>query len=522
MFSQKRDFLDADDQLQQEIVDNINTTWYTKLLTLKTEHHRAKRLHELLVQSQTEEHELPNSLFNLVMQGDLDGVKTKLILERKLGKGADVNLVLRTDAAGGNVIHAAYLYEQYQIGRWFVEHYPTLAILPYSDECKEGMAIDSDDMPYAGENILHMTIVRKNITETRWLLDFYKEHKDSVKDGLETLLLANARGKFFSLGGEFYCGCYPLHFAACSNDAEMFDLILAYASALGYNLDNIVDRSNCRLEKTGPRIGSNVIFMRDRHGNNCLHLAVIHKLKEIYSHIKSTALKLLEKEIRLSRAEILTLALDYKKSDWETHHVIPLKPLPQEVGFVEGYCPEETEIIAPRDQLSAEAFNVWLREASQKKFQERMELVLNEDFHSPLTLCGASEEESGKKEMLSFLLTQMRTERWTYGPVKCALIGLEGVEYPYYIENYEHGPRPIPYSAKKKCTDSLNGFALPTQMNQRKYLKFRKSLLLNGKGLDSKSSSFGLCTTCSSLWSLHSLLYSTMLRPVNSIMGILW
>lgn len=70
----------------------------------------------------------------------------------------------------------------------------------------------------AGENILHMTIIRRNMGETRWLLDFYRDHKHSVPHGLERLLTANAVGRFFDYGGDNYFGGYPLHFAVCSND----------------------------------------------------------------------------------------------------------------------------------------------------------------------------------------------------------------------------------------------------------------------------------------------------------------
>jgi hypothetical protein len=46
-----------------------------------------------------------------------------------------------------------------------------------------------------------MVIVRRNYEEVRWLLDFYKDHKDSVPNGLEKLLTSNATGKFFDPNG---------------------------------------------------------------------------------------------------------------------------------------------------------------------------------------------------------------------------------------------------------------------------------------------------------------------------------
>ena len=75
-----------------------------------------------------------------------------------------------------------------------VESYPDIALEPFSDDSsnffeKMGQEIEKEDMPYTGENILHMAIVRKDMSEVRWLLDFYKSHKDSVPYGLKRLLL---------------------------------------------------------------------------------------------------------------------------------------------------------------------------------------------------------------------------------------------------------------------------------------------------------------------------------------------
>ena len=46
-----------------------------------------------------------------------------------------------------------------------------------------------------------MAIVRKDVAEVRWLLDFYKSHKDSVPHGLKRLLLGNTTGRFFDRNG---------------------------------------------------------------------------------------------------------------------------------------------------------------------------------------------------------------------------------------------------------------------------------------------------------------------------------
>ena len=63
----------------------------------------------------------------------------------------------------------------------------------------------------------------------------------------------------------------------------MFDLILSYSSTINYAENSEISSSPTPL----------VIFMRDRYGNNCLHLAVIHRLQNMYTHIKETALNIL-------------------------------------------------------------------------------------------------------------------------------------------------------------------------------------------------------------------------------------
>jgi hypothetical protein len=64
------------------------------------------------------------SHFNCVVRDDLQALKSFL--------HADPELIYKRDACGATVIHVAYLYERYAIGRWLVEHYPKAALLCYS------------------------------------------------------------------------------------------------------------------------------------------------------------------------------------------------------------------------------------------------------------------------------------------------------------------------------------------------------------------------------------------------------
>lgn len=66
----------------------------------------------------------------------------------------DPSLVFQRDAVGGNLIHVAYLYEQYHIAHWLVENFPRAGLLAYSEDIgKDGTAhpvasrlyLDDDD-----------------------------------------------------------------------------------------------------------------------------------------------------------------------------------------------------------------------------------------------------------------------------------------------------------------------------------------------------------------------------------------
>ena len=101
-----------------------------------------------------------------------------------------------------------------------------------------------DIITFTGQNILHIVIIHREIKEAQWLLNFYQiyDHEISMNtnttsslnvtkpSGLIRLLSACAIGSFFTEMFDF--GGFPLLFAVCSGDTEMFDLILAYASTI--------------------------------------------------------------------------------------------------------------------------------------------------------------------------------------------------------------------------------------------------------------------------------------------------
>lgn len=116
-----------------------------------------------------------NSVFYWVALGDLSAMQDKMVSSSFRSQLQEV------DPTGANIILKAYMSKFYQMGRWMVENYPFMALKPYSNKLPPFLAkmgYSPDHMPFTGLNILHIVIVRREYEELRWLLDFYKDHRD--------------------------------------------------------------------------------------------------------------------------------------------------------------------------------------------------------------------------------------------------------------------------------------------------------------------------------------------------------
>ena len=205
---------------------------------------------QILVELQTNFHKATGNLFNSLLSDDLEVFKRKC---------RDKGTVRERDPVGACVFHIAYLYQKYDYGRWLIKEYPLDCHKPYSrPDNYAGLDVH---LPYTGENILHMTIAQRSLEETENILQTYKEWHGGTF--LTKLLSAKASGYFFQPGGEVgeYFGELPLLFAVCCNWCEMVDLILKYSphDALWTSVDS--------------------------HGNNALHMCVIHDLHSMYSYL---------------------------------------------------------------------------------------------------------------------------------------------------------------------------------------------------------------------------------------------
>eukprot|EP01035_Chromulina_nebulosa_P032209 gene32209-42999_t len=396
-----------------------------------------KGFNALILEEQTESHKETENLFYWVRHGDLNTLKERIIAvtvsaEKKIEEDKLIN---KRDAVGGHIIHLAYLLENYKIGRWLVQKYPHIALMAHDGVLPAEALQNKPDlnvpnyqelMPYTGENILHMVIVRRNYEEVRWLLDFYKDHRDSVPGGLAKLLTANAIGKFFDQKGNFYYGGYPLQFAVCSDNIEIFDLVLSFTSAL-----------NDDAGKSDP-----AIFMRDAFGNTVLHLCVVHCLQNMYRHVFKTAETILKKEIKLLYVE--KIAADASNGPYnlkdlkalDEHHMKDQKDLVVNMG----YNVQPKSINKPQ----LDKFEDWVEFEAKVKVRERLILALNNDLQSPLTLAAARMRRSDlpdmvaeKVKMFRFLLDMHKTVLYDYGIVSFVEIDLLGLDVEYDLKVYE-------------------------------------------------------------------------------------
>lgn len=421
----------------------------------------------LLRQLCVKAHLKQDSIYDYIIRRDLENFKVKLQEELK----SDINFVEKMDATGANLIHIAYMYEGSEIARYLVKNYPHIAIQPYGDKLPDDLIVrfptysrHSFNMPFAGQNILHLTIANRNIAEVRWILEFYHNRKDcnSIAYGLEKLLTAEVRGSFFRVGAPFYFGGLPLHFAACTGDEKLFDMVLSYAN-----------KNSTEFQKLGP----NAIFMRDSYGNTVLHLCVKHKLKKMYAHVVKEARESIERDFIFQFEDKKT---DYAelKSLWPKvvlghghghgHNsstavkgsgpgpANPQAPMIEAKGKYPRprHFDQDLRFKFPADGISKSddigekdrarrVVKEWAQDATDVILRLRLHYALNQDYLSPLTLAAygngkkeSDELEEQRREMLDYLFS-IEQAQWHYGPLSCYFVNLEGLEIPYSPEHYE-------------------------------------------------------------------------------------
>eukprot|EP01038_Epipyxis_sp_PR26KG_P010761 gene10761-14452_t len=421
-----------------------------------------------------------DKIFSYIKSGDESGLNNFIAKQTAAG----INWKEETDSAGANIIHLAYLFEKYELGHSLVKQFPDLALLPYSKTIPKEIVAEFEIkdvkntpylMPYGGENILHMVIIRRKYEEVKWLLNFFRDNEDSYKDGLRILLMQAATGYMFTSKGEFYFGTYPLHFAVCSNDQDIFDLVLRYTSCLNLNdvhvHHDISDVASVSMDGTAS-IGSNeqkdngivttrrrnssviqelrrtssgphAIFIRDNVGNTALHLCVHHCLPDMFKHVYKRAEFVLRSEIRLLYLREIDMM---KKAAQQQQHGEP-KSFPLE-NVSDNYLKRNIGLMPIEKSLhdiplDQNKYAEWINSETKMKLEERLLHVLNKDLHSPLTLAAsranhkAGDELLKKQEkMVRMLVESNMTLQWEYGPTRCINLSLEGLDIKYDVNDW--------------------------------------------------------------------------------------
>lgn len=328
-----------------------------------------------------------------------------------------------------------------------------------------------------------------------------------VPGGIQALLSANVTGAFFGPTKSLYFGGYPIHFAVCSNDTEIFDTILSFASVIAqpyrviHDLEEAaVDRSNTPLRssaakeisvssKSRPRPPSldlknrrreepeyipptslRGLYRCDDYGNNVLHFCVIHGLNNMYIHVRNTASRLIMKELKMAVMKIFdhneavrlyNASID-DKNGLESEELLLSDRFFLERTFkkldcerkLRCYPPDQLDIDIPevdRDEIESIPES-WYEKHVHRILDERLVHVLNCYFHSPVTLAADVTTKTRKAfnlssnpVLLKMLLDEEFKLNWDYGPTKSVAIKLVGLEKPY--DRHDYTLRPLPPTA---------------------------------------------------------------------------
>ena len=136
---------------------------------------------------------------------------------------------------GETPLHLAVLYnssaDHDDIVDFLWDTYPALRTCQY-DLSKDDDATPTKGVPdsvYHGENVLHIAIVRKDTLRQFPMIQKFVESAEGPE-----LLLQRATGAFFSVGSVGCCcyGEYPLAFAACTNQLDVFDYLVTKGALL--------------------------------------------------------------------------------------------------------------------------------------------------------------------------------------------------------------------------------------------------------------------------------------------------
>jgi hypothetical protein len=308
----------------------------------------------------------------------------------------------RWDANGATILHQCFQNGKYELVKWIITHFPKFSLQPHLlTKRVDGKEIK---LPYGGQNILHMTVLAKNHTMAKWILDFYSRLSDAMLHKLLTERVYTQSG-YFDKNGKHYFGETPLQFAVCTDDVEMVNLVMSYASLL--------EPVNIKLGKSTRSL----LFYPDCNGNNVVHLCVKHSLHKMYEHIKYFAVEMLQQELMVavhgsmllkdhSIGEIAVSYADYFAEDGDYRFR----------GYVRNVgCVRLPDIEVLRDFWLAQVFKYLegLNKLADTEFIMEFLGSLSNHFHVTADDVLDMAAKKGYPRLISELKRRLR--RWLYG-----------------------------------------------------------------------------------------------------------
>ena len=388
-----------------------------KLRAKKVPRNLLDRFLSALLLEQTTLHTTEQSLFDFAMDGSIELIRGGL--DAALRGDSPVSLANpieeSIDAMGANLVHVAYLYENYEVGEFLARKFPEATCKGYAHVLSKAISLPNGysfpkkleafvgcELPYAGVTILHLVALRTNDEDissqngegkkskgdvARWLLNFFESQQS-----LSKMLCSLAQGSFFDttpIFGQYYGGL-PFQFAVGSNYREMVDIFLEKIR----NVDNALELDH--------------LFATDHYGNNVLHICVINELPEMYQYLMQQAYEVirmkLERRFKIHDKMATYLELEEKINQVEK---ALLRHYLTEVRNHDGHTPF-TLAAARGSKLMFE---------SVLRFQ--MQWVKNKARPE-----GGIEHETYKQGSRSQL-------RWRVGTLACYLISLDGFDVPH-------------------------------------------------------------------------------------------
>ena len=377
---------------------------------------RLDRYLSALLLEQTTLHTTEGSLFDFAMDGTVDLVINGL--NAALNGISPVTLANplqdSIDAMGANLVHVAYLYENFEVGEFLVKKFPEAASKGYNHTLSKAISLPQGtsfpmklepflgyELPYAGVTILHLIALRtsdedqsqaedgaKSKTEVaQWLLDFF-DSQETLPKVLSTI----AHGSFFDSTpniGQYYGGL-PFQFAVGSSNRQMVEIFLGKIN----NMDESLEMD--------------FLFATDHYGNNVLHVCVINELPDMYQYLVEQAYLIIRKKLerRFKIHDKMNTYLELEEKINQVEKVL-LRHHLTEVRNTDGHSP--FTLAAARG--SKLMFEFILR------FQ--MQWVKNKAMPG-----GVIENET-------YLQGTRSQKRWRVGSLTCYLISLDGFDVPH-------------------------------------------------------------------------------------------